>query len=114
MNILSSFLVTVVPEVGSAPANHLIYLRISREAHCRLGAAIRDYAQLAYGNLSLLHGHTNEEPRLLCSGSHIVCVMGIVRLRVPAENRSDEQDVHNVQAAYISEDTGNIDVTDHN
>ena len=41
----------------------------------------------------------------------------MVRLRVPAENRSDEQDIYIVQVAYISEDTGTDQyrhgITDH-
>ena len=41
----------------------------------------------------------------------------MVRLRVPAETRSDEQDIYIVQVAYISEDTGTDQyrhgITDH-
>jgi hypothetical protein len=48
----------------------------------------------------------NEESCLLCSGNYIVCGISMVRLCVPAENRSDGQDVYTVQAAYIFEDTG--------
>ena len=38
---------------------------------------------------SRMAGCTNEGLSLLCSGGYIVCAMGVVQLRVPAEKRSD-------------------------